>query len=48
MQDKIDPTPLKWQMKSKMYNRVRSAMYKASQLAGRDPTDVDVAPLPAC
>ena len=27
---------------------VRSAMCAASQLPGRGPTDVDVAPLPAC
>ena len=27
---------------------VRSAMHAASQLSGRGPTDVDVAPVPAC
>ena len=27
---------------------VRSAMCAASQLPGRGPTDVDVAPVPAC
>ena len=27
---------------------VRSAMRAASQLSGREPTDVDVAPVPAC
>ena len=27
---------------------VRSAIHAASQLPGRGPTDVDVAPLPAC
>ena len=27
---------------------VRSAMLAASQLSGRGPTDVDVAPVPAC
>ena len=27
---------------------VRSAMRAASQLSGRGPTDVDVAPVPAC
>ena len=27
---------------------VRSAMHAASQLFGRGPTDVDVAPVPAC
>ena len=27
---------------------VRSAMHAASQLPGREPTDVDVAPVPAC
>ena len=27
---------------------VRSAMLTASQLSGRGPTDVDVAPVPAC
>ena len=27
---------------------VRSAMRAASQLSGRGPTDVDVAPIPAC
>ena len=27
---------------------VRSAMHAASQLSGRGPTDMDVAPVPAC
>ena len=27
---------------------VRSVMHAASQLPGREPTDVDVAPVPAC
>ena len=27
---------------------VRSAMHAASQLSGRGPNDVDVAPVPAC
>ena len=27
---------------------MRSAMCAASQLSGRGPTDVDVAPVPAC
>ena len=29
-------------------NMWRSAMHTASQLPGRGPTDVDVAPVPAC
>ena len=29
-------------------SRVRSAMHAASQLSGREPTGVDVAPVPAC
>ena len=31
-----------------LFSSVRSAMYAASQLPGRGPSDVDDAPAPAC
>ena len=36
-----------WKLSTIMRSGVRAAMHTASQLPGRGPTDVDVAPVPA-